>query len=91
MPNLKVAIVVDEDIDVFSEAEVMWAVTTQVRWDKDLTIIPKVQTVRGWLGDAVVIIDATRPNDVSNFPEKNKIPETAINKIKGMINNSYLD
>ncbi len=40
--NSKLAIVVDEDIDVFNEAEVMWAVATRVAWDKQVTIIPKV-------------------------------------------------
>ena len=61
----------------------MWAVITQNHWDKDFTIIPKVQTVRNWLGDAVAVIDATHPMDISDFPERNKIPEDVISKIKG--------
>ncbi len=52
------------------------------RWDKDLTIIPRVQSVRKWLGDACVIIDATLPEDVPDFPEKNKIPEEVLNHIR---------
>ncbi len=82
MPNLKMAVMVDEDIDVYNEAEVLWAVVTQTRWDKDLTVIPRVQSFRRWLGDAVVIIDATHPDDVSNFPEKNRIPEETISQIR---------
>ena len=82
MENLKVAIVVDEEIDVFNETEVLWAVITQTRWDKDLTVIPRVQSARDWFGDAVVIIDATHPEDVSDFPERNRMPEEVISRIR---------
>jgi len=81
-PNLKLAVVVDSDIDVFNETEVMWAVITQARWDKDVTVIPKVQTFRKWLGDAVAIIDATHHDDVVDFPEKNRIPEDAFARLR---------
>jgi 2,5-furandicarboxylate decarboxylase 1 len=77
MPNLKLAIVVDEDVDVYNEREVQWAMVTRTHWDKDIEMIRKVQSFRGWLGDAVVIIDATRPKGV-DFPEKNEIPPYAI-------------
>ncbi len=79
MPNLKLAVVVDEDVDVFNEREVHWAVVTRTHWDKDLDVIRKVQSFRPWLGDAVAIIDATRPS-AANFPEKNEIPSEALSK-----------
>jgi UbiD family decarboxylase len=85
MPNAKLVVVVDEDIDVFNETEVMWAVTTQTHWDKDISVIPRVQSFRGWLGDAVVIIDATRPEGVSDFPEKNRISEDVIQRIRSRL------
>jgi len=81
-PNLKLAIVVDDDIDVFNQKEVMWAVATQARWDKDVIIIPKVQSFRSWIGDAVCIIDATHHEDVANYPERNRIPEDAIKRLR---------
>lgn len=84
--NLKLVVVVDDEIDVFNEKEVMWAVTTQTRWDKDVTVIPRVQSFRSWLGDAVCIIDATHPEDVADFPERNKIPAEVEKKIAGMFN-----
>lgn len=87
IPTLKLAVVVDEDIDVFNEAEVIWAVITQSHWDKDLTVIPRVQSIRNWLGNAVMIIDATHPEGISDFPEKNKIPEETIRRIKNRFNN----
>ena len=77
MPNLKMAVVVDDDIDVYNEREVLWAVVTRTHWDKDLEVIRKIQNFRPWLGDAVTIIDATRPKGV-NFPERNAIPADAL-------------
>jgi 2,5-furandicarboxylate decarboxylase 1 len=81
-PNLKLAIMVDSDIDVFNQTEVMWAVATQTRWDRDVTIIPRVQSFRSWLGDAVCIIDATHHDEVADYPEKNRIPEEAVKRLR---------
>src|SRR2546425_3818328 len=64
---LKLVIVVDDDIDVFDEAEVLWAVATRMQADRDLVVIagslgamldPSAddQGVTAKLG-----IDATRP------------------------------
>jgi UbiD family decarboxylase len=64
---LKLVIVVDDDIDVFDESEVLWAVATRMQADRDLVVIP------GSLGalldpsadergvTAKLGIDATRP------------------------------
>ena len=64
---LKLVIVVDDDIDVFDESDVMWAVATRMQADRDLVVIP------GSLGamldpsadergvTAKLGIDATRP------------------------------
>lgn len=38
---VKLAVVVDEDIDAYNEEEVLWAVATRVRPDRDVTIIPR--------------------------------------------------
>jgi len=80
--SLKLIIVVDSDVDAFDQNEVMWAVATQVRWDKDLTVIPKVQSARPWLGDAVCILDATHHEDAAEFPEKNRVPEDALRRLR---------
>ena len=64
---LKLVIVVDDDIDVFDESDVMWAVATRMQADRDLVVIsgslgamldPSAddQGVTAKLG-----IDATRP------------------------------
>ena len=39
---LKLVIVVDEDIDVYNEQEVLWAIATRFQADRDLFIVPDV-------------------------------------------------
>jgi len=80
MPNLKLAVVVDDDIDVFNERDVLWAVGTRTHWDKDLDVIRQVQNFRDWLGDAVAIVDATRPL-TGDFPKRNEVPEEVLKRI----------
>lgn len=77
--NVKYVIVVDDDIDVFDEQEVLWALGTRVRPDVDISIVPGLTANeldptshdeaglgRGDL-NAQVIIDATKPVNVP-FP-----------------------
>jgi len=64
---LKLVVVVDDDIDVFDESDVLWAIATRMQADRDLVVIP------GSLGamldpsaddrgvTAKLGIDATRP------------------------------
>jgi 2,5-furandicarboxylate decarboxylase 1 len=80
MPNLKLAVIVDEDIDVFNERDVMWAVATRVHWDKDIEVIREVQSFRGWLGDSVAIIDATIPLN-SDWPKRNEVHPGAFERV----------
>jgi len=39
--SLKMVVVVDEDIDVFNEQEVWWAVSTRMQADRDIFIVPE--------------------------------------------------
>jgi UbiD family decarboxylase len=76
---LKLVIVVDDDIDVFDESDVLWAVATRMQADRDLV------TVAGSLGamldpsaddrgvTAKLGIDATRPFG-REFPQKLVMP-----------------
>lgn len=80
-PELKVAVVVDEDIDVYDEEEVLWAICTRVQADLDISIIPGVAAAnldpssydetrfkRGTMSTKM-IIDATKPVE-SPFPAR---------------------
>ncbi len=83
VPDLKMVVVVDPEIDVFNESEVLWAVITQTRWAKDVAVIPRVQSIRNWFGDAVCIIDATRTKEgLEDIPERNVIPPKVIEQVK---------
>jgi 2,5-furandicarboxylate decarboxylase 1 len=83
VPDLKMVVVVDPEIDVFNENEVQWAVITQTRWDRDLAIIPRVQSIRPWFGDSVLIVDATKVKEgLAGIPERNVIPPSAIEEVK---------
>ena len=41
-PYLKLAVAVDEDIDVFNEPEVLWALATRFQADRDMFMVPDV-------------------------------------------------
>jgi len=67
-PSLKHVVVVDEDIDIYDDREVEWAVATRFQADRDLVIIPNA---RGSSLDPSATrsltakwgIDATKPLD----------------------------
>ncbi len=72
-PWEKIVVVVDDDIDVYNDGEVLWAITTRVVGDLDISIIPGVTGAhldpsaydetrhnRGTM-TTKVIIDATKP------------------------------
>ncbi len=70
----KIAVVVDDDIDIFKDEKVLWAVTTRSRPAEDVIIVPKYPSPaldptapEGTLGSAMGI-DATRPYG-EPFPE----------------------
>lgn len=85
-PFIKIAIAVDEDIDIFNEAEVLWAVATRTRPDIDIFTVPEASGSRldpmGYsLGgrleyrglNAKVGIDATKTIEVP-FPDRAEPP-----------------
>jgi 2,5-furandicarboxylate decarboxylase 1 len=65
--NIKTVILLDGDVDVFDPAEVLWAISTRVRWDRDLIPIPGAHgneldpTADEHGVQCKVIIDATLP------------------------------
>lgn len=77
-PSLKHVIVVDEDIDIYDDREVEWAVATRFQADRDLVVIPNA---RGSSLDpsaeksltAKWGIDATKPLDRKDEFERAKI------------------
>jgi 2,5-furandicarboxylate decarboxylase 1 len=84
--ELKLVVVVDDDIDVFNEREVLWAVATRVQADQSLDVI---RHVRGGTLDpsqirptdgAKLVIDATKPLD-RPFAERLNVPASVMERI----------
>jgi 2,5-furandicarboxylate decarboxylase 1 len=91
--NLRAVIVVDDDIDVYDEREVSWAVGTRFDAAEDLRIIPRWNGPGGllptnWSYDAeggrsprmssAVIVDATKPAPPVVFPPRAKVPDDVV-------------
>ncbi|RAI44495.1 UbiD family decarboxylase [Rhodoplanes roseus] len=78
---IKLAVAVDEDIDVFDETEVMWALATRFQADTDLFMVPKVfcnrldpSSVEGM--SAKLGLDATKPLNFEG--ERTSLPQHAL-------------
>ncbi len=83
--NLKHIVIVDEDVDVFDESQVLWAIATRVQADRDVLIIPQHQGMGCTLDpstdelsrSAKMGIDATKPmhdfaSSIASHPEASK-------------------
>lgn len=82
VPNLQVVVVVDDDIDVFNEEDVLWAVNTYVDPSVDVDTIKNLRhpTDPRGLGSTRVLIDATRPTNIA-FPTRLRVPPAAMERI----------
>jgi 2,5-furandicarboxylate decarboxylase 1 len=93
--RLKHVVVVDEDINVFDDAEVLWAVATRSRWDRDILVLPNMaSTTRDPTayasGSSELAyhsytvakggIDATMPAPPEPFEIRIKVPDEAMRK-----------
>lgn len=91
--NLKFIVVVGGDVNVFHEPEVMWAIGTRFRAEKDLLVIPDWSgpgglNPSGWeyhndgtrtpVMTSVVVIDATEPALPLRYPPRAAPPEEAV-------------
>jgi 2,5-furandicarboxylate decarboxylase 1 len=93
-PNIKHCIVVDDDIDVFNEAEVLWALATRFEADRDMFVMPyclgshlnptaytyERDGTHGYM-QTKVIFDATRPAPPAYFPPTAKVPDEVVDRI----------
>ncbi|HZV52884.1 MAG TPA: UbiD family decarboxylase [Candidatus Dormibacteraeota bacterium] len=81
--NLQTVVVVDDDIDVFNEEDVLWAVNTYVDPARDVDLIKNLRPPsdpRG-LGSSRLLIDATRPTHKA-FPTRLRVPPEVMARIK---------
>lgn len=75
-------IVVDEDIDVFNEKEVIWALASYTDPSRDMDFVKNSFTLFNTAaGYQKTVIDATRPLDYP-FPERFKVPDEVMAAIR---------
>ncbi|MEM0383237.1 MAG: UbiD family decarboxylase [Candidatus Caldarchaeum sp.] len=93
-PNIKMAVVVDEDIDVFDEEQVLWAMAFRFEADRDLVLIPyalgahlnpssySVERSKRGILQTRIIIDATWPLRGFEKSPVAKAPQNVVEKIR---------
>ena len=88
-PGMRMAIAVDEDVDIYNNDDVLWAIETRVDPDKDILTLPRAlrgiaaqpmevrqRGVGGWEGG--VAFDATKPfNEAWRF-ERGRYPSDKV-------------
>ncbi len=92
-PNTKMVVVVDDDVDIYDEEQVLWAIATRCEADGGISIIPnalgahlnpssygELRTDRGPM-TTKIIIDATRPV-TRHFDERIFPPQEAWNRMR---------
>ncbi len=90
---IKHVILVDADVDPENMKEVMWALSSRVQADQDVTILKNLQgqvldpSLRHEIKTSGMIIDATRPLD-RPFPRRGEVPDDVR---KGINLSDYLE
>jgi 2,5-furandicarboxylate decarboxylase 1 len=92
-PNIKHVIVVDDDIDVFNETQVLWALAMRFQADRDLAVIPHAlgshlnptaygydRLTKGPM-ETKLIFDATKPLPPYDFPKEAKAPAEVLKRV----------
>ena len=93
-PSIKHVLVVDEDIDVFNETQVLWALAMRFQADRDLATLPNIlgshlnptaygydRTEKGPM-ETKLIFDATKPLPPHEFPKEARSPAGFINQLE---------
>jgi 2,5-furandicarboxylate decarboxylase 1 len=93
-PILKHIYIVDDDIDVFDNDQVLWAMTTRFQADRDLIIMPNFlgghlnPVTYGWHREekgpqeTKLIIDCTRPAPPVTFPPACRVPPDVVEAVQ---------
>lgn len=92
---IKTVVVVDNDIDIFDEQEVLWAISTRVQGDKDIIITPQNMGMGDMLDPSTdelyrsskIGIDATKP--LSGFPQKVEVDDRIRKRILPIVQKIY--
>jgi len=83
---LKHVVIVDDDIDIFDEERVLWAISNRFQADRDLVVIANAQGSEldpsaGPGGvNTKMGLDATKP--LEGFPSELRVPEEVMKRIR---------
>ncbi|HEX9878792.1 MAG TPA: UbiD family decarboxylase [Candidatus Binatia bacterium] len=85
---IKHVFVFDQDVDIFDEDEVQWAIDTRSDWAKDLIVVPNLEashleptTTGDGLGTRAGI-DCTIPSPPAVYEQRSFIPQDVMDRIK---------
>lgn len=94
--NLRMVVVVDDDIDIYNEEEMAWAIGTRMDAAQDLLVIPAWNGPGGLLPtnwgydkeggrtarrSSAVIMDATKPAPPVQFPVRAQVPPEVVDAV----------
>jgi 2,5-furandicarboxylate decarboxylase 1 len=89
----KHAFIFDNDVDIFNERQVLWAIATRSQWDRDLIVVPGLKvspldpSVPGIPGiGAKAALDCTMPPPPEPgmppfYPPTNRVPEDVLERL----------
>jgi 2,5-furandicarboxylate decarboxylase 1 len=86
--DFKYVFVFDEDVDIFDEQEVQWAIGTRSDWARDLIVIPDMRApnldpASGGLGLGTRVgIDCTKPAPPGVYEQRSFIPAEVMERIR---------
>ncbi len=89
VPLLKLVVVVDDDIDVFVESQVLWAVVTYADIDQGIRVHRPAASMQSWARSGFatsnwsgsVVIDATRPAQFA-FGARSEVPREVMERVR---------
>ena len=95
--RVKAVFAVDDDIDIFDEQAMLWAIATRVQWDRDLIMVPGLTGSSldpswpiGARTAAKIGVDATLPPRLDPsapqpFPPRAQVPAVALAKAHALL------
>jgi 2,5-furandicarboxylate decarboxylase 1 len=85
--SIKHVFVFDEDVNIFDDADVLWAIGTRTQWDRDVVIVPNLSSTPldpssdGHELGARGGIDCTKPAPPGQFEQRFYLPEEVLRRV----------
>ncbi len=84
---IKHVFVFDEDVNIFDDADVLWAIGTRSQWDRDLIVVPDLlatpldPSTEGRERGARGGIDCTKPAPPGHFEQRFYLPPAVVERV----------